>query len=201
MPKLPVLSGAEAASNEVSRRLAEFEAAAATELRSKLIDEQSSAFRWIVASLFALNGGAILALVGKAEFGLSPNLSAFWAFFIGILSTFLSVILAQISDRLRIEILFRSGQYWTKVAVAGVGDDVEENAIKKILARADRLGQRSRLIALFAMGFFVLGVLNAFVLKQGEAVAKLESSSDKLNAEIDAIGKRIHQLEVAPARK
>lgn len=201
MPKLPVLSGAEASSNEASRRLAEFELAAATELRSKLIDEQGSSFRWIVASLFALNGGAILALVGKGEFELTANLSAFWTFFAGIISTFLSVILAQISDRLKIEILFRSGQFWTKVAVAGVGDDVEENAIKKVLARADRLGHRSRLIALFAMGFFALGVLNAFVLNQGEAVTNLESSTEKLNAELDAIENRIRHLEVAPARK
>ena len=168
---------------EAVRSLAEFEATSAIESRSKLIDEHHSAFRWMIASLFALNGGAILSIFGRDKFGLEAIFPAFWIFFGGIVSSFATVIVAQMSDRLMIARMHQWGLYWTTVRVTGIRDTDNEGQIKQGIATADKWGQRSRYLAIFAMVWFVLGVLGTAVLKQ--------------KSEIELLGEKLGQLEAA----
>ena len=160
--------------------LADFEAAAAVESRSKLIDEHHSAFRWIIASLFALNGGAILTIFGKEELGIGSTFLAFWVFFGGIVATFLTVITAQISDRLMIARMHGWGLYWTVVRVTGVRDEEQESQIKAGISSAERWGRFARLLAVFAMIWFVFGVLTAAVSKQKFEIERLQAKLDQL---------------------
>ena len=164
---------ADEAKLEAVRSLAEFEASSAVESRSKLIDEHHSAFRWMVASLFALNGGAILSIFGRDEFGLEPIFPALWIFFGGIVSTFLTVIVAQMSDRLMIARMHQWGLYWTTVRATGNRDVENEGQIRQGIVAAEKWGRRSRYLAIFAMVWFILGVLGSAVLKQQSEVERL----------------------------
>jgi hypothetical protein len=180
MPKLPVLSGAETKLDAV-RNLARFEASAAVESRSKLIDEHNAAFRWIVASLFALNGGAILSIFGKGGIGINSSLAAFWVFLAGIIAIFLTVIFAQISDRLMIAQLHRWGLYWTTVCITGARDENDEKQIKGEIANAESYGLTSRRFAFVAMLLFILGVLTTIALEQRADVDQIEARIDRLH--------------------
>jgi hypothetical protein len=165
------------------RKLAEFEASAAVESRAKLIDEHNAAFRWMIASLFALNGGAILSLFGSGNIGLQATLPAFWIFFGGIIATFVAVLFAQLSDRSMIARMHSWGLYWSTVGVLVERDEEQENSIKASIKQAERLGRWSRVQAIFAMVFFVLGVLSAVVLQQKAEIARLETKLDSMQQE------------------
>ncbi len=169
------------------RSLADFEASAAVESRSKLIDEHHSAFRWIIASLFALNGGAILSIFGKGELGVDPTFPAFWVFFGGIIATFITVITAQISDRLMIARMHGWGLYWKTVGVMGERDEERESQIRQGIATAERWGRFARLMAVFAMIWFVFGMLTTAVLKQ--------------KSEIERIQAELERIEVVPTKR
>jgi len=164
-------------------KLAEFEASAAVESRAKLIDEHNAAFRWMIASLFALNGGAILSLFGSGNNGLQATLPAFWIFFLGIISTFLAVLFAQLSDRSMIARMHSWGLYWATVGVLAERDEEQEISIKAGIKQAERLGRWGRVQAVFAMLFFVLGILSVVVLEQKAEITKLEAKLDSIQHE------------------
>ncbi len=186
---------------EAARSLAEFEASSAVESRSKLIDEHNSAFRWMVASLFALNGGAILSMFGRGSFGFDPIFPAFWIFFGGIVSTFFTVIVAQMSDRLMIARMHQWGLYWTTVRVTGRRDPENEGHIRLGIATAERWGRRSRYLAIFAMVWFVLGVLGAVVLRQKSEISRIETEMNIRESRFDQLEKKIDRLEAATPRQ
>jgi len=163
------------ASEDITREIAGYETQVAIEARSKLKDEYSAAFRWMVASLFALNGGAILSIISSDSFGLHPNLSAFWVFFGGIVTTFLAVIFSQWSDRVMMAHKHRWGRYWITVSVAGERDEGVEAELKASERVADRVALAGRWQAVLAMLFFVSGVLTAVVSRQEQEIARLEA--------------------------
>lgn len=186
---------------EATRGLAEFEATSAVESRAKLIDEHNSAFRWMVASLFALNGGAILSLFGNERFGLDATYPAFWTFFGGIVSTFLTVIVAQISDRLMIARMHEWGLYWSQVKITGARVVEAEEDIKSGIARAENWGRRSRQLAIFAMVWFVLGVISSIVVDQESALSKIESEMLLRDDKLDKIERELDRLETVLRKK
>jgi hypothetical protein len=180
---------------DAMRRLAAFEVTAAEESRAKLIDEHSAAFRWMIASLFALNGGAVLTIFGSEKLGVQPTLPAFWVFFAGIVATFLAVLFGQLSDRAMIAQMHKWGLYWTTVGALDERDDSQESSIKKHIQNAEGWGRWARIQAIFAMIFFVLGVLTAVVLQQESEIARLESAMDQSEADAARISAAIDELE------
>ena len=58
-------------------------------------DHVATTFRWLMATLFAANGGAILALFGAAEHGVKPSIAALSWFAAGV---FLSVLMGLLSS-------------------------------------------------------------------------------------------------------
>lgn len=180
---------------DAARKLAEFEASSAVETRSKLIDEHHSAFRWIIASLFALNGGAILSIFGRERFGLETVFPVFWIFFGGIISTFLTVVVSQMSDRLMIARMHQWGLYWTSVQVTAARDTQHEDQIKRGIATAEKWGRGSRYLAIFAMVWFALGALSTVVLRQKTEVAKIESEMIIRESKLERIEEKLDQLE------
>lgn len=181
--------------------LAEFETASAIESRSKLIDEHNAAFRWMVASLFALNGGAIFSMLSGDRFGLAPATPAFWMFFGGIVSTFMTVILAQISDRLMIAQMHQWGLYWTMVRDTGTRDPQTEIEIKERIKRAEVLGRRSRYLAIFAMIWFMTGAFGAAVLKQKSEIERLKTETNERELKLDRLEKKLNQLETISSKR
>lgn len=168
---------------QIVKRLAAFEITASIESRSKMIDEHGSAFRWMVASLFALNGGSILSIFGSDGFGAPYLFLSFWVFFAGIIFTFATVIMAQISDRKMIAQLHSWGLYWTRVSCTGVTDLQHEKEIKDKISDAENFGRQARVLGFFAMMAFVVGVLTAAVFQQKFELEKLQIEVDRLSSE------------------
>jgi hypothetical protein len=56
---------------------------------TQLIDNLSSTFRWLMGTLFAANGGAIIALMGSDNVNLSGNTAALRWFAIGLVLSIL----------------------------------------------------------------------------------------------------------------
>jgi hypothetical protein len=72
------------------RSIARFELSTILDGRNRLMDEHAASFRWLTASLFAANGGALIALVGSDDI---PAYARVWAgswFTIGILFSLLT---------------------------------------------------------------------------------------------------------------
>ena len=186
---------------EAVRSLADFEAASAVESRSKLIDEHKSAFRWIVASLFALNGGGILSMFGRDSLAFESIFPAFWIFFGGIVSTFFTVIVAQMSDRLMIARMHQWGLYWSTVRVIGRRDSENESHIREGIDTAEKWGRRSRYLAMFAMVWFVLGVLGVVVLRQKSEISRIQSEMNIRESRFDWLEKKLDRLEAATPKR
>ena len=85
----------DAPSQEDVRSIARMEMASISDARNRLMDEHSASFRWLIASLFAANGGALITL-GTSE--LIPPDSRIWAcgwFTCGVLVSLLTAWLNQ----------------------------------------------------------------------------------------------------------
>jgi len=160
---------------DLVRKSAEYQAALATESHLRLIDEHKAAFRWIVASLFALNGGAILSILSRSGTSLVYAMPSFGAFFAGIVTTFVCVVFAQISDKMMIGQMHRSGLYWTSVSVIGERDPESETQISRGVKSSELVGKFSRFLAIFAMIFFLLGALSLAVIQQKIKIEQLQT--------------------------
>ena len=141
------------------KRLADFEAAAASESRAKTIDEHNAAFRWLIASLFALNGGAIIAIFGSGKLPSSVISHSVPSFLFGIFLTFAMVIFGQISDREMIKQMHSWGLYWSSVKATGKQNTSCEDEIKQKIGIAEQFGRRGRICGLFSMLSFVVGCI------------------------------------------
>ena len=145
------------------RSAAEFECAAAAESRSKTIDEHNAAFRWLLASLFGLNGAVMAALISSDRLSASELTRAAPWFLAGIIFTFGMAIFGQLSDRRFISLTHRWGLYWSEVKVTCSQDPSREESIKWNMEAAERLGRRGRVCGLISMLMFVVGCGFAFV--------------------------------------
>ncbi|MFN3516425.1 MAG: hypothetical protein ACK4YM_04605 [Novosphingobium sp.] len=143
--------------------LALYEASSAKEVGLKTIAKLNAASRWLLGSLFALHGGAAIALISKQDLPLREIAFAEIAFLVGILWCFAMAILDQIADRKMIAKSHEWGLYWTSVSVTLDRDPAEEDGIRSAIADADQIGRRARLAGIWAMGSFIAGCILAGV--------------------------------------
>ena len=136
-----------------------YEAKSAADVRLKTIDEHNSAFRWLLGSLFALNGGAAIALIGNQKISNSAILQAEVAFLAGILMCFTMAILGQLSDRGMIVKSHEWGLYWTTVSVTLQRNADQEAEITAAIVKAEMTGRKARLAGVAAMLCFVVGCI------------------------------------------
>jgi hypothetical protein len=141
------------------RALCEFEAKSACDVKLKTIDEHNAAFRWLLGSLFALNGGAAISLMGSKIVTVQVIFEAEKAFLSGVLSCFVMAILGQISDRKMIAKMHAWGLYWTKVSVTLEQDPEEEVQIRNAIAEAERTGRHARMAGIVSMASFLVGCI------------------------------------------
>jgi hypothetical protein len=139
--------------------LAKFTATLAQVSHEKNIDQHNATGRWLLASLFALNGGAILASINSSIIDKSTVLWSAPVFFVGILLAFVMAIMTQRSDRGMIAALSVWGLYWTQVASTKTRDDEQEKKIQRDIDVADRIGRKGRISGLISMFCFTVGCL------------------------------------------
>jgi hypothetical protein len=84
-------------SPEDVRSIARFELSTILDARNRLMDEHAASFRWLTASLFAANGGALVALVGSE---IVPPYAKLWAGFWFAGGVLFSLLTAWFNQRL-----------------------------------------------------------------------------------------------------
>ncbi|WP_148309025.1 hypothetical protein [Sphingopyxis fribergensis] len=144
-----------------------------TESRTLLFDEHSHAFRWLTASLLAINAGAAVAAL-NTEFLSAHSKIVSGAFFgVGILVALLIGVLSQQQKRKLLPIVQRQIGYWMTVADDGERSEELEAAIAAEVKSATKwawtvpaTGWVSALI--FLAGIMVMG--NGLIAQEREAL-------------------------------
>ena len=105
-------------------RAAEYELVSLAEARRAILEEHSAMFRWLIASLLAINGGATIAIVGSDSFSIATIFYSCLCFVIGIFAALLSAFLGQRANRAMLEPLGKLSGYF--IAVAQEGAEIED---------------------------------------------------------------------------
>ena len=133
------------------RALAEFEVRSAEQARQRLQEQHDSAGRWLLASLFSINAGAIVALIGADRF---KDINLVWplvSYFVGVLFSFAMAVAIQLSDRKMVVAVHSWGQVWTTFVTTGELVKASEEDAKAKIMEAEMVGRRGRVFGLFSM--------------------------------------------------
>ena len=147
---------------EAKKSLAKFEIRSAEQARSRLQEQNNATTRWLVASLFTINAGPILAIFSSDNFEYINLRIPISIYFLGILCSFGMGVFLQISDRMMITAMHSWGQYWTTFVDISQSDETEEARIKGEIDNAETVGRRGRKFGLNSM--FCFTVASLFVI-------------------------------------
>ena len=133
------------------RALAQFEVRSAEQARQRLMEQHDSGARWLLASLFSINAGAIVALAGADRF---KDINLIWPlafYFLGVLFSFAMAVAIQLSDRKMVSAVHSWGLVWTTFVTTGEIVEANEEAAKTKIKEAENIGRRGRVFGLFSM--------------------------------------------------
>ena len=164
MPK-PVATGEELENRLLVKRLAEKNITILDRAIAMMMTETISLYKWILAGLLTLNGGAAAAIIGSdRDLGHLANPLAL--FISGAVLALLTALLSAIST------LFLSGPagevlaYWVDAARTGEFGDELQPANHKLQKRSLIWHGMSVFVGILALGSFVAGAISA-----GNAIA------------------------------
>lgn len=143
----------------LTRELAKFELAAIAESRKQLTDEHSAAFRWLTASLLAVNGASALSLFGSVLVDKDVKLSSGLAFFVGTIAALLCSYLSQGAVRRIFLPLNQLAGYWIAVSQHGEHQPEIYEKIVSEVQQAARGSLLTRIAGWTSLVAFAVGVL------------------------------------------
>jgi hypothetical protein len=129
------------------------------EARATLIEEHSAAFRWLMASFLAINGGGLVALTGL-EVSKGYFIAAGIAYWFGIICALGLAWRSQVINRTGIQKLAEIELIWKTALTVGEldkeGAEKADDALSKVQSFAARaFGWAS--VASFSVGTWVVG--------------------------------------------
>jgi hypothetical protein len=150
------------------QRIAELEVSKTTQMLSMLLQAHQDAYKWLLGSLLAINGGGMLALLNANGLDRKVTIVIAIFFYLGIMNALLSGYLSQKANQYLIEPLGKSIGYWMSVAHDGehvpkAWEDIEER-IQQSVKKAWPVQVAGWISALcFSIGVlaFGCGLLNA----------------------------------------
>ena len=151
----------DAPSDEDVRSIARFELSTISEARNRLIDEHAASFRWLIASLFAANGGALIALGSSEEI---PPYAKFWAcgwFTLGILFSLLTAWFNQKIIQRAIEPMSALIAFWGCVAHGLEFDAGKHNELIEKVQNSLKHTWPVRFSGWCALAMFLVGMVAA----------------------------------------
>lgn len=135
----------------------EYEVQFSVERRQQAAEAFSASARWLSASLFALNGGAILGLLQIDGYSKEIFEEASLAYLAGIILCFGMVIIWQYGDQKAATLLYERGnrliQQLDPKAPFAIRDVPEEGALRVI----SRLNKTSQLMGVLSLCAFLVG--------------------------------------------
>ena len=163
------------------RKIAEMEVVTMTDAKNRLLNEHAASFRWLLASLFAANGGALVALGGNESLTVDGKLWAGALFTLGVLSSLITAWTNQRSARAIIEPVSSLIALWTCVAA---GMPFEEEKHRDLLAEVDKGSRSSRPTQVFGWGsalLFLAGMVVAGVAMHAQGCSIAPSASTEVS--------------------
>lgn len=145
------------------RKIGDLEYQAANVARTSLMEEHSASFKWLMASLLAINAGGLLALKDAKGPLSAISLASGCCFYLGIAGALMVAWLGQRSARALLEPLSELVGFWKAVSVFG---HFEEADHKAILSRVQASVRQARYPAWagwlsflsFSIGLLLLGI-------------------------------------------
>jgi hypothetical protein len=124
-------------------------------------EQHSHSFKWLMASLLVLNGGASLAILSAENLPIDHRLWAGCAFVIGIVFALLVAVMGQRAIQSSFEPIQRYIGYWFTVAEDGERDEQAEANLAKELQGIKWKAKTSQGAGWLSAISFVVGVVVA----------------------------------------
>jgi hypothetical protein len=141
--------------------VAAFELSTIIPLQGRLLDEHAASFRWLVASLFAANGGGLVAIATAdklSDYGMVW--SCFW-FGLGILSSLLCGWFNQRMVNWTLPPVNALIAFWARVAHGMPFDGNENQRLLDAITKSTKRGWLTQASGWLAAVTFILGMIAA----------------------------------------
>lgn len=143
------------------RRIAETEIANLLESKRALLEQHSASFRWLTASLLAVNGGGIVALVGQLNMPRVYVAGSGFLFFLGIIMALLCAWFSQRANRAMLNPVAEFLGFWLSVAHEGELDLEALKTMEHKMAKATKVARPTQISGWLSAIAFSMGVLLA----------------------------------------
>ena len=141
-------------------------------IRATVWEEHTHSFRWLMASLLAINAAACWAVAGMEEIGVISRLWSCGIFASGILAALLVAVFGQQSVRSSLLPLQKQIGYWMTVAEDGERSESVEEDLNRELKRSARIGLGGRIAGWISAGAFAAGLAIAGIGLMASASAQ-----------------------------
>lgn len=141
------------------RRIAEMELASNGSLIRTLVEEHSAAYRWLMASLLAINSGGLFAV--HKSFA-AENLFAFLsiaAFYIGVAAALTVAFLGQKAAQKLLPSLSAAGIFWAEVAETDAFTKEEYDRVMGNVSGAKTVGRWAPIAGFVSFIAFSFGLI------------------------------------------
>ena len=165
------------------RELVKFETS-----RGRLMEEHSAAFRWIMASLLALNGAGLLALKDVATIHSWQAIIAGLCFYLGCACALMVAVFGQRASQAGIEFLSFLIAFWTTVRVTGEYRKDEHDSCLTRQQSAIEKSKKSPKIGWLSFGLFSVGLFFlALAISTHHAPIEKKASVKKISEKSQAV--------------
>jgi hypothetical protein len=158
---------------EFVKRAAVEVATIVAESRRTVLDEHSHLFRWLTASLLALNGGAAVAMLSSETFDAATKLNSCACFVVGIVFALLVGVGGQRANMRVMPKLNDQLGYWLAVSHDGERVLEREQELDAELKKAQRVGIAVRACGWFSALAFLFGTAAIGVDLRHSSAAKI----------------------------
>lgn len=128
-------------------------------IRATAWDEHTHSFRWLMATLLAINGAGCLAILSNDKMAVEYQLVASGFFVLGVLMALLVAVFGQHSVQKTLAPLQKHIGYWKTVAKDGERDEEMEGQLNAELKASAKLGLAARVSGWLAATAFIVGVV------------------------------------------
>lgn len=147
-----------AAEKKVVKANAEGQLESLVEYRRVLHEQHAHAFRWLSASILAINAGAAVSVLNVSQLQASTKIEAGVFFCVGIILALSMAFVAQVGIGATLQPLHRQMSYWKNVSTIGARDHEEEVRLAPGLNVANKFNAFGQVIGFLAVVSFVVGV-------------------------------------------
>ena len=169
---------------------AQFEREAALSARNVLLDEHSASFRWLMASLLAVNGGGLITF-RESDLPLDGfGIIAAACFYVGMGAAFLIAMFGQRASQAMLSPVSEMVSFWNLASATG---DFEETEYDKILYKVNAvgpIGTGSRVAGYTSFLAFTLGLASMLMAQHQIDQKKVKTTESK--SEVGSTTKSAH---------